>query len=133
MSVFALPGAIPFLALTPVMVNAAGFSQFVDVLAGVQVEYGALVVSFLGAVHWGLAMSGTLSEFAERYGTNFASFSSVFANLEKACLSLQRCCHALLDARMLILDTSLIDEVVQIMYIYSLSTETSRTKLQFSN
>ncbi|MEW5299458.1 MAG: hypothetical protein WDW36_002473 [Sanguina aurantia] len=54
-------GAIPFLSLTPAVVNAAGFSQFVDILAGVQVEYGAVVVSFLGAVHWGLAMGGTLT------------------------------------------------------------------------
>ncbi len=27
-----------------------------------QVGYGALIVTFLGAVHWGLAMTSTLSE-----------------------------------------------------------------------
>lgn len=77
------------------MVNAAGFSQFVDVLAGVQVEYGALVVSFLGAVHWGLAMSGTLSEFAERCATSCAFFSAVFSNFGRVRLCDKRCQHIL--------------------------------------
>jgi hypothetical protein len=31
-----------------------------------QVAYGALIVTFLGAVHWGIAMTSTLGEYLTR-------------------------------------------------------------------
>lgn len=63
------------MSLTPSIVEAAGFAQHVDYLAQMQLVYGGSIVTFLGAVHWGLAMatqagsSGgkALSALNERY------------------------------------------------------------------
>ncbi|GLC55427.1 hypothetical protein PLESTB_000986100 [Pleodorina starrii] len=52
-------GAIPFTTLTPAFVQAAGFPDMVDYCAQMQLVYGGSIVSFLGAVHWGLAMSSS--------------------------------------------------------------------------
>jgi len=53
-------GALPFLSLTPYIVEPL-FPTYVQQAAEAQVAYGALIVSFLGAVHWGMALSSTLS------------------------------------------------------------------------
>ncbi|GFH27670.1 Tr-type G domain-containing protein [Haematococcus lacustris] len=52
---------LPFLGLTPYLVEAAGLHQWVVDAARMQLNYGALIVTFLGAVHWGLAMTSTLT------------------------------------------------------------------------
>ncbi|KAG1674417.1 hypothetical protein FOA52_012944 [Chlamydomonas sp. UWO 241] len=54
-------GIIPFLVLTPGVASSLGFPELVDDVAAGQVAYGALIVAFLGAVHWGIAMTSTLS------------------------------------------------------------------------
>ncbi|KAJ9529603.1 hypothetical protein QJQ45_013886, partial [Haematococcus lacustris] len=54
-------GVLPFLGLTPYLVEAAGLHQWVVDAARMQLNYGALIVTFLGAVHWGLAMTSTLT------------------------------------------------------------------------
>jgi len=50
-------GAIPFLALSPYSVEALQMGSWVDKAAHAQVVYGAIICTFLGAVHWGSAMS----------------------------------------------------------------------------
>ncbi len=45
------------MSLTPSIVEAAGFAQHVDYLSQMQLVYGGSIVTFLGAVHWGLAMA----------------------------------------------------------------------------
>ncbi|EFJ51469.1 hypothetical protein VOLCADRAFT_87803 [Volvox carteri f. nagariensis] len=52
-------GAIPFTTLTPAFVQTAGLPDLVDYCAQMQLVYGGSIVSFLGAVHWGLAMSSS--------------------------------------------------------------------------
>ncbi|KAG2496668.1 hypothetical protein HYH03_005488 [Edaphochlamys debaryana] len=52
-------GAIPFMTLTPSFVGAAGMGHLVDYCAQMQLVYGGTIVTFLGAVHWGLAMTST--------------------------------------------------------------------------
>ncbi|GIL62766.1 hypothetical protein Vafri_16934 [Volvox africanus] len=52
-------GAIPFTTLTPAFVQQAGFPDIIDLCAQMQLVYGGSIVSFLGAVHWGLAMSSS--------------------------------------------------------------------------
>ncbi|KAG2438716.1 hypothetical protein HXX76_005262 [Chlamydomonas incerta] len=49
-------GAIPFLTLTPQLLTAAGMPDLIDYCARMQQVYGGSIVTFLGAVHWGLAM-----------------------------------------------------------------------------
>eukprot|EP00198_Chlamydomonas_reinhardtii_P003589 XP_001692925.1 predicted protein [Chlamydomonas reinhardtii] len=49
-------GAIPFLTLTPQLLTAAGMPELIDYCARMQHVYGGSIVTFLGAVHWGLAM-----------------------------------------------------------------------------
>ncbi|KAG2453417.1 hypothetical protein HYH02_001640 [Chlamydomonas schloesseri] len=49
-------GAIPFLTLTPQLLTAAGMPELIDYCARMQQVYGGSIVTFLGAVHWGLAM-----------------------------------------------------------------------------
>ncbi|WP_299616268.1 DUF3429 domain-containing protein [Pelagibius sp.] len=51
-----LAGLIPFLA-TAFGVWFAGFPAKLDAV-NIQLAYGAVILSFLGAVHWGLAMAG---------------------------------------------------------------------------
>ena len=58
--VLGFAGALPFLALTPMTANSLGFDELVRQAAEGQVAYGALIVSFLGAVHWGIAMTSVL-------------------------------------------------------------------------
>lgn len=43
------------------MLQAFQFDSLIDQAARGQVAYGALIVTFLGAVHWGAAMNSTLS------------------------------------------------------------------------
>ncbi|GFR44044.1 hypothetical protein Agub_g5204, partial [Astrephomene gubernaculifera] len=50
-------GALPFMTLTPAFVEAAGFPHLVDYCSQMQLAYGGSIVSFLGAVHWGMAMN----------------------------------------------------------------------------
>ncbi|KXZ51259.1 hypothetical protein GPECTOR_13g746 [Gonium pectorale] len=52
-------GAIPFVTLTPSFVEAAGLPHLVDYCAQMQLVYGGSIVTFLGAVHWGLAMNSS--------------------------------------------------------------------------
>jgi hypothetical protein len=55
--------AIPFIALAPpVAKNLTSVlpADIVDNSAMIQVCYGVTIVSFLGAVHWGVAMSSSL-------------------------------------------------------------------------
>lgn len=53
-------GAIPFVTLAPAMVEALGQPDLVEKCAQAQLFYGGSIVSFLGAVHWGMAMGSTL-------------------------------------------------------------------------
>jgi len=48
-------GAVPFIVLALAMVVPAGAPR--DVLGPVLVAYGAVILSFVGAVHWGLAIA----------------------------------------------------------------------------
>lgn len=47
-------GLLPFLALTPALIIDAPHALF---WADALLAYGAVILSFVGAVHWGLAMS----------------------------------------------------------------------------
>ncbi|WIA12082.1 hypothetical protein OEZ85_012159 [Tetradesmus obliquus] len=58
-----LTGAIPFIALAPPVckhLTSVLPAEVVDNCAMIQVCYGVTIVSFLGAVHWGVAMSSSL-------------------------------------------------------------------------
>lgn len=62
--VLGLAGALPFLVLSPPVAQALRIFLPMDVVANAamfQAAYGGCIVSFLGAVHWGLAMGSTLS------------------------------------------------------------------------
>eukprot|EP00775_Hariotina_reticulata_P013028 gene13028-13157_t len=62
--VLGLAGAIPFIVLAPPVCKHLTHilpAELVDNCALFQVCYGAGIVSFLGAVHWGVAMSSSLS------------------------------------------------------------------------
>ena len=54
--VLGFAGLIPFLAST-LGVWIAGYPQSLAAL-DIQLAYGAVILSFMGAVHWGLAMAG---------------------------------------------------------------------------
>lgn len=53
-------GAIPFVALTPQCARALGLDAVSapDARARAQIAYGGSILSFLGGIHWGLALRG---------------------------------------------------------------------------
>ena len=53
-------GAVPFVALTPQCARALRLDAVsgADGRARMQIAYGGSILSFLGGVHWGLALSG---------------------------------------------------------------------------
>eukprot|EP00879_Flechtneria_rotunda_P019705 GHRR01020706.1.p1 GENE.GHRR01020706.1~~GHRR01020706.1.p1 ORF type:complete len:248 (+),score=50.79 GHRR01020706.1:350-1093(+) len=82
--VLGLAGAIPFIALAPpVAKHLAGIlpTKFLENTAVIQVCYGVTIVSFLGAVHWGVAMSSGLSGLAGSKIANEAFIYSVLPSL----------------------------------------------------
>ena len=72
-------GAIPFIALSPPIAQALPLlpAGLVANAALLQLGYGASIASFLGGVHWGMAMSG--------YGGETPGSSLTHALLRGAC------------------------------------------------
>lgn len=72
-------GAIPFLVLSPPIANTLSVFlpyHVVENAALFQVAYASTIISFLGAVHWGMAMASTLSgPIADRINTQRYTWS----------------------------------------------------------
>ena len=74
-------GALPFLALTPMTATTLGYDHLIKETAEGQVAYGALIVSFLGAVHWGIAMTSVIQGHGAALAQRERYIWSVFPSL----------------------------------------------------